>query len=65
MGGARARAPAPLSSLVRRVYLVENAFRWALGQRYPCLINSTNCNYYGDPCLFGADSYSYPGTPPC
>jgi hypothetical protein len=45
-------------------YLIENSFRWALGQRYPCLGATTNCSYYTDPRLGNNDGAAYPGEPP-
>src|SRR3954451_25226108 len=46
-------------------YLIENSFRWALGQRYPCLGSSTDCNFYIKSCMWRNDGISYPGNSPC
>jgi hypothetical protein len=45
-------------------YLIENSLRWALGKRYPCLLSTSDCGYYGDSRLFRNDGASYPGQPP-
>ena len=45
-------------------YLIENSFRWALGQRYPCLCPTADCNYYLDTRLWRNDGAAYPGDTP-
>ena len=45
-------------------YLIENNFRWALGQRYPCLCPTSNCGFYYDDRLWRNDGTSYSGEPP-
>lgn len=45
-------------------YLIENAFRWAMGERYPCLAATDGCCYYVSPDLWRNSGASYPGAPP-
>lgn len=45
-------------------YLIENAFRSALGVRYPCLANTAGCAYYTFQGLWGNDGAAYVGAPP-
>lgn len=45
-------------------YLIENSFRWALGQRYPCLCASASCDYYFDDRTWRSDGAAYPGQAP-
>ena len=39
-------------------YLLENAFRWAMAQRYPC-ISGTSCGFFDDPGMWGNDGLTY------
>lgn len=45
-------------------YLIENAFRWALGQRYTCLAGIGPCCYYASSGLLGNSCTAYPDSPP-
>ncbi|MEQ1504808.1 MAG: hypothetical protein ABMB14_21415 [Myxococcota bacterium] len=45
-------------------YLTENAFRWAMSRRYPCLADTANCGFYTDNRMWVSDSTTYPGNPP-
>ena len=45
-------------------YLIENSFRWALGQRFPCLCATADCGYYFDDRLWRNDGAAYTGSPP-
>lgn len=44
-------------------YLIENAFRWAMGQRFPCLAD-TACWYYMCEQTWMYDEAAYPFLPP-
>ena len=43
-------------------YELENAFRWAMAQRFPDIVSSDGCGYYDDPALLFSDNLSYPRT---
>ena len=45
-------------------YLLENNLRWAFGQRYPSLLATADCGYYGDSRMWRNDGVAYPGDAP-
>ena len=44
-------------------YLIENGFRWAMAQRYPC-ISGTSCGFFSNPRMWGHSDATYFFSPP-
>lgn len=44
-------------------YLMESCFRFMLGDRYPCLLTTNACYYYGDSRLWLDDGLNWPECP--
>ena len=63
-GSADAPVPNDGADACSTSYLIENNFRWALGQRYPCLCRAADCDFYFDDRIWRNDGISYPGRPP-
>lgn len=40
-------------------YLVESAFRWAISQRFPCIGNTYDCQYWSDDAQWMNDDGAY------